>query len=87
MPTDPVCGMKVDETSELRFSFQKNEYLFCSEHCRHKFSKEPLLYLKPKILKDPVCGLDVTESEEMQFELDGESYYFCSDSCLKKIRE
>lgn len=85
MPTDPVCGMKVDETSELRFSFQKNEYLFCSEHCRHKFSKEPLLYLKPKILKDPVCRLDVTESEEMQFELDGESYYFCSDSCLKKF--
>jgi Cu+-exporting ATPase len=37
MATDPVCGMMVDETSELRAERKGQTFYFCSEHCRQKF--------------------------------------------------
>ena len=43
--TDPVCGMKVTEASDHRFTFDGVEYLFCSEHCEKKFAADPSNYL------------------------------------------
>ena len=37
MKTDPICGMKVDEASELRAERGGETYYFCSEHCRREF--------------------------------------------------
>jgi len=38
---DPVCGMSVDADSELRFTYQGKEYLFCSEGCLASFKENP----------------------------------------------
>ena len=47
MPTDPVCGMHVDEASEFYSEFQGQRYHFCSAHCQGKFDADPAAYLKP----------------------------------------
>ena len=44
-PRDPVCGMEVSEETEYRFIHNDREYLFCSEHCLHKFQDGPQQYL------------------------------------------
>src|SRR5438874_12876670 len=38
---DPVCGMDVDESSELRAEHEGTTYLFCSETCRQRFLRDP----------------------------------------------
>ncbi|MNK03315.1 YHS domain protein [compost metagenome] len=42
---DPVCKMKVKQ-SELKSTFQKQEYLFCSKVCKLKFDKNPVKFIK-----------------------------------------
>jgi len=37
MATDPICGMKVDEASELRAQRDGQTFYFCSSSCRKKF--------------------------------------------------
>jgi YHS domain-containing protein len=39
--TDPVCGMKVEESAAHRAPFEGAEYLFCSAGCRAKFLCDP----------------------------------------------
>ncbi len=46
MIIDPVCGMQVLENSEFRLMHKSTEYLFCSDHCLHKFHQEPDRYLQ-----------------------------------------
>ncbi len=46
MITDPVCGMQVLENSQFRLIHKSTEYLFCSDHCLHKFHQEPDRYLQ-----------------------------------------
>ena len=44
---DPVCGMKVDRaTAEHRFSYNGQDYFFCSARCRERFAAEPEKFLK-----------------------------------------
>ncbi len=51
---DPVCGMKVNRaTAKHRFSYQGEEYLFCSGRCRERFEAEPEKYLKPREPEPP----------------------------------
>ena len=46
---DPVCGMRVDpSTAKHRFSYQGQEYFFCSARCRGRFEAEPEKFLQPK---------------------------------------
>jgi len=42
---DPVCGMKVAQSTELRRRHEGKEYLFCSEGCLNKFNADPGRYL------------------------------------------
>jgi len=42
---DPVCGMTVAGDTKHRFVHAGQEYLFCSEHCQHKFQDSPQQYL------------------------------------------
>ncbi|WP_431016620.1 heavy metal translocating P-type ATPase [Bradyrhizobium pachyrhizi] len=51
---DPVCGMKVNPaTAKNRFSYQGEEYLFCSSRCRERFETDPEKYLKPREPEPP----------------------------------
>ena len=46
---DPVCGMKVDRaTAEHRFSYNGQDYFFCSARCRERFAAEPEKFLKTR---------------------------------------
>ena len=47
-PRDPVCGMAVPQDTEYRLVHAGREYLFCSEHCRHKFQSNPQQYIEPQ---------------------------------------
>jgi YHS domain-containing protein len=38
--TDPVCGMRVDQTKALTAEFAGRTYHFCSESCRHAFQAD-----------------------------------------------
>jgi Cu+-exporting ATPase len=47
MTTDPVCGMKVDEsTASATTQFAGKKYSFCSEDCRKKFEERPEQYVE-----------------------------------------
>ncbi len=40
MPTDPVCGMDVAESTPHRREKDGRTWFFCSEHCLHKFIED-----------------------------------------------
>jgi len=52
MPTDPVCGMYVPETTELKTVIDGNTYYFCSRSCQQKFTSpvEELKKLKKRLI-------------------------------------
>ncbi len=58
---DPVCGMEVDNSSLYRHEHNHIEYLFCSEHCQHRFVENPDSFLHPAEENEScatgVCGL------------------------------
>jgi len=86
MINDPVCGMQVSDNSEYRYSYKENEYLFCSEHCQHKFIESPAQYLNQE-MSDPVCGMTVTNESDYHSQYHGQDYYFCSETCLHRFEE
>jgi YHS domain-containing protein len=43
--SDPICGMKVDDKS-VKADWKGRRLLFCSDHCKATFEKEPAKYLK-----------------------------------------
>jgi len=46
MAVDPVCGMKVEESSAAATSdYQGKTYYFCAPGCKVAFDKEPQKYL------------------------------------------
>ncbi len=48
MKNDPVCGMKVEETTKHVIEYQEQRYYFCSEGCLNKFLAAPEQYATPK---------------------------------------
>ncbi|HYW28226.1 MAG TPA: permease [Gaiellales bacterium] len=42
--TDPVCGMQVDRAKGLRAEYGGRTFVFCSEHCLHRFQADPERY-------------------------------------------
>ncbi len=49
MPTDPVCGMHVPDSSNLKIQQDKEVYYFCSTTCKIKF-QEPEKELKSELI-------------------------------------
>ncbi len=45
---DPVCGMKVTESSAYAAEHRGEAYSFCSNHCRVKFEAAPERYVTPR---------------------------------------
>ena len=48
MAQDPVCGMTVPEDSPHRYDYADQLYIFCSEHCLHRFKSSPESFLNRK---------------------------------------
>ncbi|WP_126450043.1 YHS domain-containing protein [Sulfodiicoccus acidiphilus] len=46
MAQDPVCGMKVDESTNLKTMYRGKLYYFCSPACKSAFQKDPESYLR-----------------------------------------
>lgn len=69
MPTDPVCGMYVSETSDLFLDKDGQRYYFCSKTCMDKF-KEPEMEgrkLKRKLLVGWSFSIPIVIIEYMSF--------------------
>ena len=47
MPTDPICGMQVDEGTDLTAERDGQTFHFCSDHCRQKFIAQEEVEQKP----------------------------------------
>ena len=45
MDRDPVCGMTVSSSIELRCNHRGVEYLFCSQGCLERFTATPDTFL------------------------------------------
>lgn len=70
METDPVCKMKLDPKTALKFAFQNQTYHFCSASCQRAFAQTPEMFLKKsqavspaKPLLTPVAGTVVSENK------------------------
>ncbi|MGC8636093.1 MAG: YHS domain-containing protein [Thermoprotei archaeon] len=50
---DPVCGMKVEETTAYRSLYRGKVYYFCSQNCKKEFDANPDKYLRegPHVMK------------------------------------
>lgn len=44
---DPVCGMSVKTTTDLKTTYQDKTYYFCNASCLDKFNNDPEFYLIP----------------------------------------
>ena len=44
---DPVCGMSVDTSTDLKTDYQDKTYYFCNPACLDKFKQDPEFYLIP----------------------------------------
>ncbi len=44
MMKDPVCGMTVDEKSEMTSEHDGKTFYFCSQACKTAFDKNPHRY-------------------------------------------
>lgn len=45
MAKDPVCGMDVDESTELKLVHGGKTYHFCAPGCQKAFTQDPEKYL------------------------------------------
>ncbi|MBN1622415.1 MAG: permease [Endomicrobiales bacterium] len=56
MPKDPICGMEVSESTNLKVEKDSKTYYFCSRHCLEKFiQQEHIEYKKPETETCPTC--------------------------------
>ncbi|MEO6034667.1 MAG: heavy metal translocating P-type ATPase, partial [Verrucomicrobiota bacterium] len=64
MKVDPICGMKVDESSARSTKRGGETFYFCSEHCRQKFSRQPLqnILFSPTETKHDCCSTEKESS-------------------------
>lgn len=44
---DPVCGMEVDTSTDLKFEYEGVTYYFCGRGCKLDFEDDPEKYLDP----------------------------------------
>jgi len=44
---DPVCGMEVDTSTDLRYEYNGVTYYFCGRGCKLEFEDDPEKYLDP----------------------------------------
>ncbi len=55
---DPVCGMSVKMTTDLKTDYQDQSYYFCNPSCLAKFKQDPETYLIPVDQRIQPEGMD-----------------------------
>jgi YHS domain-containing protein len=45
---DPVCGMEVETSTDLKFEYEGETYYFCSRGCKLDFEDDPEKFLDPE---------------------------------------
>ncbi|WP_296283308.1 heavy metal translocating P-type ATPase [uncultured Acinetobacter sp.] len=55
---DPVCGMTVDQSTDLKTDYQGQTYYFCHPSCLDKFKNDPEPYLIPMDQRTAPEGMD-----------------------------
>ena len=55
---DPVCGMTVDQSTDLKTDYQGQTYYFCHPSCLDKFKNDPQPYLIPMDQRAAPEGMD-----------------------------
>ena len=55
MTKDPICGMTVDEATDLHAESDGKTFYFCSDHCRQTFLTKPA-GAKPAGKSGSCCG-------------------------------
>ncbi len=65
---DPVCNMKVDESSKFSVLHEDTSYYFCSQTCYDKFINDPKKYIEPHDADHECCN--TTTSAETKKEPD-----------------
>ncbi len=48
----PVCGMRVPDGTEFRYTHADKTYFFCSHHCLEKFKVSPKRYTSTVLITD-----------------------------------
>ncbi len=69
MAIDPVCGMTVLKDAKYQRVHQGKTYLFCSEHCQHKFQQHPQQYLEADQTAAPALSATATYTCPMHPEI------------------
>jgi Cu+-exporting ATPase len=47
MPTDPVCGIVLDEnTTKFKITHDGETYYFCCLQCKKRFKRNPMKFVK-----------------------------------------
>ncbi len=56
LPVDPVCGMEVDPSTDLRTDYKGATYFFCHPSCLERFTEDPESFLNPREPEPVVPG-------------------------------
>ncbi|HEU4934938.1 MAG TPA: heavy metal translocating P-type ATPase [Vicinamibacterales bacterium] len=56
LPIDPVCGMEVDPSTDLRTDYKGTTYFFCHPSCLQRFTENPESFLHPREPEPVVPG-------------------------------
>jgi P-type Cu+ transporter len=56
LPIDPVCGMEVDPSTDLRLDHNGTTYFFCHPSCLERFTDNPESFLQPREPEPVVPG-------------------------------
>ncbi|NIO39109.1 MAG: HAD-IC family P-type ATPase, partial [Burkholderiales bacterium] len=54
MAIDPICGMQVDEQTDLTFTRGGQTFYFCSNHCRQQFVAKADIEDQDSLRRDPI---------------------------------
>ena len=61
---DPVCGMEVDPSTDLRADHKGTTYFFCHPSCLERFTADPAEFLEPRTPDVPVPDAFLTPAPE-----------------------
>jgi Cu+-exporting ATPase len=56
LPIDPVCGMEVDPSTDLRADYKGRTYYFCNPSCQARFVADPEQFLAPREPEQAIAG-------------------------------
>lgn len=89
MPTDPVCGMELDQAHAAAIVAHEGVvYAFCSEACSSLFGANPERFVGPgrEVVMDPVCGMRFKRKDTpLHRTFQGRTFRFCSQECYEKF--